>query len=110
MAAGVVAAAFVGGGILAVTLAGHGKDSPTVQTASASQPTPASGGPNGNGRFNGRFGGRGAQGKITAVKGSTLTLDSTDFSGATTTMTVTTDCRHQGDGDGCRFGERHRSR
>jgi hypothetical protein len=94
-AAGVVAAAFVGGGILAVTLAGHGKDSPAVQTASASPQTQTYGGPNGNGpngggRFDGRFGGRGAQGKITAVKGSTLTLDSTDFSGATTTMTVTT--------------------
>ena len=46
--------------------------------------------PDGNGRFNGRFGGRGAQGKITAVKGSTLTLDRTDFSGATITVIVTT--------------------
>ena len=38
-----------------------------------------------------RFGGRGAQGKITAINGTTLTLDSTDFSGATSTVTVTTD-------------------
>jgi hypothetical protein len=90
VAAGVVAAAFVGGGIVAVTIAGHGKDSPAVQTASATQQTPTYGGPNGNGPFNGRFGGRGAQGKITAIKGTTLTIDSTDFSGASTTMTVTT--------------------
>jgi hypothetical protein len=91
VAAGVVAAAFVAGGILAVTIAGHGKDSPTVQTASAAQQTPTYAGPNGAGRFNGRFGGRGTQGKITGIKGTTLTLERTDFSGATSTMTVTTD-------------------
>ena len=95
-AAGVVAAAFVGGGILAVTIAGHGKDMPTVQTASAAQQAPSyagpnGAGPNGAGRFNGRFGGRGTQGKITGITGTSLTLDSTDFSGTTSTMTVTTD-------------------
>ena len=97
-AAGVVAAAFVGGGIVAVAVSGHGKDSPAVQAASASQPTPAYGGPNvfgpngpdPNGNGNGRFRGRGTQGRITAITGTTLTLDRANFSGATTTVTVTT--------------------
>jgi hypothetical protein len=102
VAAGIVAAAFAGGAILAVTLTGHhgGSSDNAVRISSTDNGGNASGNdPNGSqnggangGQFARRFAGRGAAGTITAIDGKTLTLETRDFSGDTgTTKVVTTD-------------------
>jgi hypothetical protein len=91
LAAGVVTAAFAGGAIVAISLAG-GKDSSnnTPAAATTDQDTQSSDGFGGNGSGPALVAQRGARGTIAAIDGPTLTLDSTDPSGEESTVTVET--------------------
>jgi hypothetical protein len=81
-AAGGVAALVVVGGVVATRH--HGSSSPAAVQASS---TPSQGATGAQGQG---FANRGAQGTIASIKGSTLTVDATDRSGATSTVTVST--------------------
>jgi hypothetical protein len=88
LAAGVVTAAFAGGAIVAISIAGGSKDSPTTPAAAATDSGSAGSGATGNGPA--LVAQRGARGTITAIDGTTLTLDSSDPTGTSSTVTVET--------------------
>ena len=90
VAAGVVTAAFAGGAIIAVSVAGGSKDTPTTTPAAAATGHQGSEGSGGAGNGPTFAAQRGVRGTITAIDGTTLTLDSTDPSGETSTVTVET--------------------
>jgi hypothetical protein len=101
LAAGIVAAAFAVGAIIAVTLTGHhgaGNDAVQISSTdnngntSSGDPNTGQNGTGNGGQFARRFQDRGAAGTITAIDGKTLTLETHDFSGDTgTAKVVTTD-------------------
>jgi hypothetical protein len=102
VAAGIVAAAFIGGAIAAITLTGHhgSGGNQSVQLAASNQNGQnetggtngggnGTGGPNGAGGLD-RFEMRGAAGTITAIDGSNLTLQARGFQGDTSPVRVVT--------------------
>jgi len=93
LAVGVVTAAFAGGAILAISLAGGSKDSSTsTPAAAAADPgTPSPQGPGGNGSGPALVTRRGVRGRIAAIDGTTLTLGSTDPSDESTVTVESTD-------------------
>ena len=89
VAAGVVTAAFAGGAVVAMSVASGGNDTPTSTQAAAATDA-GSDGSGGTGTGPALVAQRGARGTITAIDGTTLTLDSTDPSGETSAVTVET--------------------
>lgn len=86
-AAGAVAATIAIGGGLALNATSHKGGSAQAVATGAATTTPGSGTGQGPGTFRG---GRGSSGTLTKVDGTVLTLESTDQSGAKTTITVKT--------------------
>jgi hypothetical protein len=82
-AAGGVAAVVLVGGVVATRHQGTS----TPDAVQASSATPGQGGAGGPGQG---FASRGAQGTIASISGTTFAVDSTDRTGATSTVTVTT--------------------
>jgi len=96
-AAGVVAAAFAGGAIAAVTIShhGNGNDPTNVQITSSNGNDPngtnTGNGNSGNGAdgaLGQRFRARGTAGKVTAINGTTLTVEARTFGGNGSTESV----------------------